>query len=133
MEAIPTPIPPIILYNTNVVNEPETAHPMADIENRIAASRRIIFLPYLSLSHPATETPAIHPTRAELTYQPSMAAASPNWVRTKARVPEITAVSYPNRNPPNEAITAIQTIYILSFMEEILYVYFEIITASISR
>ena len=108
MEAIPTPIPPISLYETNVVKEPDRAHPMADIENKIPASRRIRFLPYLSLSQPATETPAIHPTRAELTYQPSIAAANPNWVRTKARVPEITAVSYPNKNPPNEATTANQ-------------------------
>jgi hypothetical protein len=113
MDAMPTPSPPTSLYRTREVKEPDTAQPIADTENRIPASRRIIFRPNRSLNHPATDTPAMHPTRAELTYQPSRAAGKPNWVRTEARVPEMTAVSYPNRKPPNEAMTASQKMYIL--------------------
>lgn len=69
------------------------AQPIAETVNKAAATSSTFFLPYLSLIKPANETPTTQPTKAELTYQPSMAAFSPNCERTIERVPEITAVS----------------------------------------
>ena len=106
MEAIPTPTPPIPLNMTNWLNESDRAHPMAERAKKIPAMSRIFFLPYLSLRIPVTETPKIVPTSAELTYHPSQTASRLNCDFTNPMVPEIMAVSYPNKKPPRAAMSA---------------------------
>jgi len=92
IDAIPTPIPPMKRYITKAVNVGQTTHRKAETVKRSAESIKIDLRPYLSLNHPAIETPATHPTSAELTYHPSMIEFNPNWVLTELRVPDITAV-----------------------------------------
>src|SRR5690606_32309197 len=48
-------------------------------------------------------TPAIQPTSAEETNQPCWNAESENCSVTNGNTPETTAMSNPNRNPPNAA------------------------------
>lgn len=79
---------------------------MAETENIIDAKIIVNRRPIQSLIVPATATPAIEPTRAHPTYQPCSISFSPNKVVTCLIVPEITAVSYPNRKPPHAATTA---------------------------
>jgi len=66
---------------------------MAEIENNKPEAINAFFLPILSDNSPANDTPAIHPTKADETNQPSIAASSANFDFTKPIVPEITAVS----------------------------------------
>ena len=68
-----------------------------------AAISIVFFLPRKSLSNPAMATPMIEPIKAQPTYHPLEMSSSPNWELTSAVVPEMTAVSYPNRIPPNAA------------------------------
>ena len=82
------------------------AHPTAESAKNNPDISRMFFRPNLSLNIPATETPKIVPTSAELTYQPSITALRLNWVLTSPMVPEIMAVSYPKRKPPKAAIMA---------------------------
>jgi hypothetical protein len=70
---------------------------------------KTVFLPNRSLNVPAKETPAMQPTSAELTYQPSSIVLRANWLLTNEIVPEITAVSNPNRKPPIAAVEAAPT------------------------
>jgi hypothetical protein len=65
---------------------------------------KTVFLPNRSLNVPANETPAMQPTSAELTYQPSSIVLRANWLLTNEIVPEMTAVSNPNRKPPIAAV-----------------------------
>ena len=85
---------------------PEYAQPIAENRNSAADSIRMRLRPNRSLRKPATVTPRMHPISAELTYHPSMTGPSPNLSFTNPIVPEITAVSYPNRNPPSDAMSA---------------------------
>ncbi len=59
--------------------------------------------PNLSPSQPATMAPRMQPTRAALPNQPRANLLRPNCFSTKPKVPEMTAVSNPNRNPPSDA------------------------------
>ena len=76
----------------------------AEIKNRNEAIIRIGFLPNLSLNPPEIKAPIIAPTRAELANQPTCISFNKKYCSTKLKVPEITAVSNPNSNPPSEAI-----------------------------
>jgi hypothetical protein len=87
------------------------AQPIADNEKRNPDMINEVFLPNLSEISPAIPTPIIQPTKAELTNQPSMTLSSSNLDFTKPIVPEITAVSYPKRNPPNAAVRVIKNKY----------------------
>ena len=73
MDAIPTPIPPINLKVMSTVCVEANMHPIAEIINMTADPIRAFFLPSLSDNSPATATPIIQPSNAELTNQPSMA------------------------------------------------------------
>ena len=93
-----------------------TAQPNAEMLNIRAAMSMVLLRPMPSESMPATSTPIIEPIRAQPTYQPSWIVLRANWVVTALVVPEITAVSYPNRIPPMAATTARNTTYpILTF------------------
>ncbi len=111
MEATPTPIPPINRYIMSSVCEPHKAQPIADKENRKPEIINEVFLPNRSESSPAIATPIIQPTNAELTNQPSITLSSSNFDFTKPMVPDITAVSYPKRNPPKAAVSVMKKKY----------------------
>lgn len=81
------------------------AQPTADSVKRMAERIMVLFRPKRSLSAPAKSTPMIEPTKAHPTYHPLCSEVSENWVETCETVPEITAVSYPNRKPPKAATT----------------------------
>lgn len=87
------PTPPTIRYATNSANVAETAQPNADTVNSTADSIIERFLPMLSPSIPATDTPKMLPTRAQPTYQPFWSASKENWPATVSIVPDMTAVS----------------------------------------
>ena len=57
------------------------------------------------------ETPNMEPTSAQPTYHPCCQASNWNCSVTCPIVPEITAVSYPNNNPPIAATIDKKNIY----------------------
>ena len=107
MEAMPTPMPPVILAMISHDKLLNKEHPIADNKNNIAAMTRGIFLPMLSLKEPANATPATHPARAEETKKPTSAADKLNCFSTNGITPDITAISNPNSKPPKEATITI--------------------------
>lgn len=96
-------MPPMIRLITRMSKLDATAQPNADNRNNAAEIIIVGFLPNLSLSVPATDTPKIEPTNAQPTYQPLSMVVKLNCELTWITVPEITAVSYPNKKPPNAA------------------------------
>ena len=82
---------------------------MALMKNRIAAIRITISRPMWSAIRPAISAPAAAPSRAEATAKPSDAASVLNSDSMAASAPLMTALSYPNRNPPSAATEAIRT------------------------
>ncbi len=103
MLTTPIPMPPMILYMTRSLNPVHRQQPIAETLNSTADIKSVFFLPKKSLITPANATPIIEPTRAQPTYQPLLISLRPNCEHTSAVVPEMTAVSYPNRIPPNAA------------------------------
>ena len=97
-------MPPIILATIKKINEFGIVHPKAEIKKRNAAIIRIGFLPNLSLKLPDTRAPIIAPISAELANQPISISSNEKYCSIKLKVPEITAVSNPNSNPPREPI-----------------------------
>ena len=72
----------------------------------MTADKIIVSLrPNLSLNTPESNTPTIEPTKAQPTYQPCCNVSNWNICATCEVVPDITAVSYPNKKPPNAATT----------------------------
>ena len=124
METIPMPIPPMIRYTTNSLKDADKAHPMAEAENRIAERIMVFFRPALSLRTPAQATPPMEPTNAQPTYHPSCRVVNPNCWDTCAMVPEITAVSYPNRKPPKAATIDRNRIYPIFVFDSLISVYY---------
>jgi hypothetical protein len=115
MDATPIPNPPINLKTMRVVNDPDNIQPTADARNNMADRIRTIFRPYLSLSLPEKLTPMIQPSKAQLTNQPSLTGLRLKSVFTRLMVPEITAVSKPNKKPPNAATRHTKYRYTLLF------------------
>ena len=105
MDTIPIPSPPIIRYITNWLKPNDMAQPAAETVNNTAEISIVFFLPMRSLSVPPTLTPIIDPINAHPTYHPLCIVVNENCLVTCDTVPEITAVSYPNKNPPNAATT----------------------------
>ena len=64
--------------------------------------------PHQSLGRPTSNAPNSVPIRALETVKPSVLSSSPNTLRSASVVPEMTAVSNPNRNDPNAATTALR-------------------------
>ena len=90
---------------TSCVKSPQTAQPMPEAVNSTAARSMVSLRPKRSLRMPAMATPPIDPISAQPTYQPTCMALSANCVSTLVIVPEMTAVSYPNKMPPMAATT----------------------------
>ncbi len=69
-EAMPMPIPPIILKIINEVNELKAPVPRDVMMKRKAENRRGSFLPYLSVIFPDTAAPIMQPNSALLIAKP---------------------------------------------------------------
>ena len=108
-EAIPTPMPPIIREMTSNENEGAKAHPTPDKRNMKPDRIITFFRPMRSLKKPDIITPMMQPSKPLLTNHPSSEAVKLNWVFTKPIVPEMTAVSKPNSNPPIAAVKQMYT------------------------
>jgi hypothetical protein len=98
-----------------VVKEPAAVQQKAESKNRTAAPTKIFFLPNRSLNSPVKDTPITQPNKADETNQPSCAVDRLNWRSTKGNMPDTTAMSKPNRNPPKEAviITNVRFVFML--------------------
>ena len=91
-----------------------TAEPSEPTKNRTAESSKPPLRPKAVEMGPATAAPITQPSNAQETAQPDRLprAASDKFcgVMKLASIaltaPEITAVSYPNRNPPSDAMNA---------------------------
>src|SRR5688572_17570573 len=104
IEAMPTPIPAANRMAINTVREPDSAMPIDDKANMIAAVISPGRRPYLSASAPAIKQPTIQPNAREPVRNPSHQGVKPNMVRKKGKAPEITAKSNPNKYPPRAEI-----------------------------
>ena len=138
MDASPTPIPPRIRYTMKFDRKEKSpfpmpakpisgqAEPIAEKKKRRAASFMVVRLPSLSAKIPPLIPPIMHPISALDTVNPSREfAASSLSIRGSIKnffidptVPEITAVSYPNSNPPKAAAIVIITTYLVFFCSE---------------
>src|SRR5688572_8121853 len=96
-------MPPMIRAAIIPGKEGSREQPSADKKNNKAASNNGFFLPKRSLSSPEMATPMIHPTNAEDTNQPSWKAERENCFCNKGSMPDTTAISKPNKNPPSDA------------------------------
>ena len=101
MPAKPTPMPPTSLAVMTNASDGASADPIAETRKSAAAIVREPLRPRRSLSHPAIPAPMTLPSRAELTVQPKSTGPSSNCRWRGPTVPEMTAVSNPNRKPPS--------------------------------
>ena len=91
--------------------------PMAETRNNKAAIISPFFRPINLLMIPPDKAPAIQPIRAEDTTSPCLELATVSGQLygsikkslREATVPDITAVSYPNNNPPSVAVSVSST------------------------
>jgi hypothetical protein len=122
-EAAPMPTPPRNLEMSSIYQFAAKAHPKEDTKYSSAHSHNIARLPYASPGFPIMMDPRTVPMRAMETVKPSVASVSPNNGRRNRVVPEITAVSNPNRNPPSaDTIVAKRSFFLTagSFEKKIL-------------
>ena len=110
-DAMPTPTPPMMRATINTVKLGGMAENRADTKKNKADPIRTGFRPKRSPAQPDTAAPTTHPLSAELPNHPFCRSLSPNWVCTKSNVPEMTAVSKPNKKPPREATKQIPVRY----------------------
>jgi len=103
-DAPPMANPPIKRKVTNIARDVEKAVPIAEIRNNRASIFNMNLLPYISPGLPIDIEPIIQPTNAELTAHPSIASDSWKYFVMKGTVPEITAVSNPNKSPPKAPV-----------------------------
>jgi hypothetical protein len=101
-------MPPINLKVTNSNHIEEAAQPTAERRYKIAITINTFFRPYFWAGLPAMSDPITVPIKLEATVKPCQNEVScqSDWMVFSA--PEITAVSNPNKKPPNAAITAIR-------------------------
>src|SRR5688572_25152612 len=87
------------------------AQPMADSKYRIAIVISTFLRPYFFAGGAAIIEPSTVPIKLEATVKPCQNDPSchNSWIVFSA--PEMTAVSKPNKKPPNAAIRAIRTGY----------------------
>jgi len=100
MEAMPTPIPPMILKITKKLRSIGMEVPMDETMKRVAAIKRLVLLPKRSQSMPAQEAPSTHPSKTQLAAHPVCAGERWKNFSMKPMAPEMTAVSYPKSSPP---------------------------------
>jgi hypothetical protein len=85
------------------------AQPSADARYSTAMMRNAPRPPMRCPSTPLVAAPTTVPASAMLTVTPSVASVSANTCRSCAVVPEMTAVSNPNSNPPSAPTTVPRT------------------------
>src|SRR5438445_2063521 len=105
----PIPSPPTKRNRTREYQFQARAQPTDEITYNTAMTRKLSRRPYRSPGNPASIAPKIVPHSALATVTPSRPGESWYvWV-SAAVVPEITAVSNPNKRPPKAAITVLLT------------------------
>jgi hypothetical protein len=107
----PTPSPPSILAKTRLVNPGANAEHNAESRYRIAATRNILLLPYLSLKGPASNIASVAVSVRQLTDHPNCIFDKLNSVSMNFTTPEITEASNPIKNPPKATINETFKIY----------------------
>jgi hypothetical protein len=95
-----------------------SAEPTAEIRYKTAIQISVFFLPSLSEGMPPNKAPTTVPKRAIEMVSPCSKAESPHNIWMSLSAPEITAVSKPNKKPPN-ATTIDQKNTLPKFIEEI--------------
>src|ERR1700691_5048318 len=96
----PLPTPPINRKKSSDQRFHAKAHPTAEITYNNAITRKLSRLPYFCPGRPDVVAPSTVPISAIVTVKPSSHGVR-RYVRVRASVvPEITAVSNPNNNPP---------------------------------
>jgi hypothetical protein len=104
-DATPTPTPPITRKTTMIPRELANPLPTALIRNTAAAAHIAVSRPQRSATRPAKNAPAAAPSSADATVKPSAPALAENWLWIAVTAPLMTALSYPNKNPPSAAVS----------------------------
>src|SRR2546422_6841621 len=112
----PIPSPPMKRNATSEGQFHAAAQPRAETKYKMAMSRRLSRRPSLSPGNPASIDPMTVPQRALATVMPNIPGESWKVCLRAPVVPEMTAVSKPNRRPPSAATTVLFTRYAFSFM-----------------
>ena len=102
-DAMPMPTPPTMRAAISTANVRGIADKNADAKTRTPTQSTPACVRTGRRAIPATEAPRMQPTSAALPNQPSASLLKPNCFSTNPNVPEITAVSNPNSNPPMDA------------------------------
>src|SRR5689334_9728994 len=108
-EEAPTAMPPRKRKVTKRSQIEEEAQPIADKRYRIAMPVNTFFRPYRCAGAPEMIDPITVPMRLDATVNPCQKELSCQRPWMVFSAPDITAVSNPNRNPPNAAISAMRT------------------------
>ena len=108
-DALPTATPPNQRKNKSAYQFHANAQPAAESTNKTANTLNTGRLPQRSAGRPASNEPTIVPIRALETVKPSKKSESLKTARSDSFVPEITAVSKPNKNDPKAATTALKS------------------------
>src|SRR4030042_279026 len=106
-DAPPTATPPIQRKNSSAYQSQAKAQPTADTKYRTANTVNTGRRPHQSEGRPTNRAPNNVPISALATVQPFMLSEREYKSRRVSVVPEITAVSNPNRNDPNAAMIAL--------------------------
>src|SRR6266446_1901222 len=106
-EALPTATPPNQRKNNSAYQFQATAQPAAETKKRTASTARTGRRPHRSAGRPASKEPTIVPISALDTVKPRKKLLSWKTFCKDSVVPEITAVSKPNKNEPKAATTAL--------------------------
>src|SRR5512147_1424411 len=106
-DAPPTAKPPMNRKNMKENQSQASAQPIAETKNSTASAKRIPRLPKMSAGRPTTMEPMIVPISALETVKPRLASLRLKCDFSQSVVPEITAVSKPNRRPPKAATRAL--------------------------
>ena len=108
--AIPTPNPPTKRQKEKSHRLKANAEPIAERENNTEAISITFTRPNLIAAIPAYHAPIAEPINTDATAKPNSPAVKPkpnSGLLIDSTVPLITAVSKPNKKPPNAAITEI--------------------------
>ena len=108
-EAAPTATPPSHRKNSSAYQSHARAQPAAATRKSTARQASTGRRPHQSAGRPTSSDPTIVPSRALETVKPSRLSVSEKTWRRDSVVPEITAVSNPNRNEPSAATIALST------------------------
>ena len=104
-------MPPIKRNRINSIHTDDAAQPIAEKRYINEMATNTFFLPYRWAGLPAMIDPITVPIKLEATVKPCQKLLSDHKPWMVFSAPEITAVSKPNKNPPNAAISAIRTGY----------------------